>query len=228
MGEEGADRMDRAPQVYAHHPLPVLARDLPAVSRDIDAGVVHEDVDRAEGVERRRRQRVHRCLVTDVGRHAQHVLALVRNLSTATARRFSFGLASTTRMPAAAKERAIDRPMPVLAPVTTATRPSSCSRAFPFVSQDHRRKPLGVAACRTSPPPRQPGKLCPTRSGACCRRSPRYCPAFTRNVSCQMPERPDRPTRRQKPSARPRDGDRRCPWRTPRAARTTASTARSW
>ncbi len=54
VGEERLVAVDHAPEVHAHHPLPVVATNLVGTGPDAaaDAGVVADDVDPLEGVDR--------------------------------------------------------------------------------------------------------------------------------------------------------------------------------
>ena len=125
-GRNDLDAVDRSPQVDAEHPLPVVDRRLGDRGEEADAGVVAQDVDGAERVERRLRP-VPRRRPAGTRRSRTPITSWpsARSSATASSRASWRTSATTTRMPAPANARTMPSPMPAAAPVTTATRPST-------------------------------------------------------------------------------------------------------
>ena len=124
-GDAGAAAEPHALEVDLHHALPRGLRRVEhaAVVVGEDAGVVVEHVQRTERVDRGAHHRVAVLGAGDVGAHERGVTAGRADRIDDLARRRPTSL-TTTRAPSAANSSAADRPMPLAAPVMSATFPS--------------------------------------------------------------------------------------------------------
>ena len=146
---ERAHAVDDAHQVDAQRPAPVGQRALPGAEpqggrRRRDAGVVEQDVHVAEAIEGRHRRagRRHSVVATSATTASVSTPRALISASAADSAPGSMS-ASTTCIPSSAKRRAVANPIPLAAPVTTATRPAN-----PCISTPPDRSPGGRYACR--------------------------------------------------------------------------------
>ena len=120
-------RPHRAPdaeQVDLEDPLPLLGRRSPRVGRHLrlgDAGVGDGDVEAAEALDRLGDRGHHRAVVGDVGGDPDRPLADPLGRLARLARRR--GRATATEAPRMCIWRAVSKPIPRAAPVTSATFP---------------------------------------------------------------------------------------------------------
>ena len=114
-----------APEVHAHHPLPRRAagrtRHRPSTTTP---ALLQTSVDRAEALDRGRGQRLHRRLAAHVGHHRQRVDAVRGDRARPRRRARRPRCRPAPRAcPAWANRSASANPIPLAAPVTTATLP---------------------------------------------------------------------------------------------------------
>ena len=142
-GQERAVEMDR------QHLLPVGEAELLDRMDDLDAGVADQDVDAAECRNGFRDAGVDRRLVRDVHCDADGA-SVAADLACRRVWRHRCRSAIDDRAPACAKRFAISLPMPLAAPVTMATLPSSSMRSP--CRHGRRRCSADRAIIRPSPP----------------------------------------------------------------------------
>jgi hypothetical protein len=111
--------------------VPLLDRELVDRSDVLDTGVVDEDVEPPEGFERQIDHASDRAGLCHVGRRIDRPYAVLRRVPATVSPTSSIlpRPLSTTAAPASASERAMPSPMPLVEPVTIATRPASCFAA---------------------------------------------------------------------------------------------------
>ena len=158
-GVQKANAVDHAPQVHVDDPPPVLLGRLPLVAQRPHPGVVADHVDAAECGHRRLASSPYRLQAGNVHDNTQHVAApgwtgiprppaVPRSIS-----------ASTTRAPSARKASTIPKPMPLAAPVTTATRPLRSSMlAMPLNWPHPSSLSRGSSQSDSPPAPRPTGR----------------------------------------------------------------------